>query len=94
MDAETQQKNVTVRLVRGRVYYYKNERFEKGKDVKVTSDLADELESLAITRFDRDGEKFDKPRFRIVRPEEAEDDEEDEPTPRRRGRKPSRANSR
>jgi len=57
----------TATLVRGRVYYYKDHRFEIGKIVVVDDELATILEDLVEEVSDGDNERFEKPRFQVLR---------------------------
>lgn len=54
-------------LVRGRVYFYKEMKFEYGVPLVVTAEVADILENEVATVNDKDGERFEKPFFHIQR---------------------------
>jgi hypothetical protein len=60
--------NCTATLLRGGVYYFGDQRFERDKPVKVTGEVADQLEELfEEVRVGRDDEKVKRPLFEIVR---------------------------
>lgn len=68
----------TATLVRGRVYIYKNEKFEIGVTRVVSDELADILEDITVETKDTDDETFAKPMFDIrrkVQPPKAPGDE-------------------
>jgi hypothetical protein len=54
-------------LVRGRVYYYKDDRFDVNQPKVVSKGIADALEELYDETSDSEGERFEKPFFRIER---------------------------
>jgi len=54
-------------LVRGRVYYHKDVRFELGKPVVVSNELATILEDLVQEVHDADREVYEKPLFLVQR---------------------------
>jgi hypothetical protein len=64
-------------LVRGRVYFYKDQKFEVGKPTVVSNELANILEELHEEISDADGERFEKPFFYVQRgvprPQEAQE---------------------
>lgn len=55
----------TAELVRGRVYWYKNQEFKKGEAVVVDDELANILEELHAEVQDKDGETYEKPFFDV-----------------------------
>jgi len=54
-------------LVRGRVYYHKDVRFDVGKPTVVSDELANILEDLVQEVHDADKEVFEKPLFEVKR---------------------------
>lgn len=58
---------ITATLERGRVYYYKDHRFEVGVSTVVSEDLASILEDLYDQTTDSEGEAFEKPYFHVQR---------------------------
>lgn len=59
-------------LRRGRVYVYKNERFERNIPRPVSEEMARELEELADIITDEEGEQTEKRVFKVERPGEDE----------------------
>jgi len=79
---------ITATLIRGRVYYYKNIEFRRGKATVVTDPvLAAELESLVEDVEDTDSEVFEKPFFSVDFYAQPPGQEEEEEVPRVRRRK-------
>lgn len=57
----------TATLVRGRVYFFRNEKFELGVTRVVPDELANDLEELHDTIKDTDGDYYEKPFFDVQR---------------------------
>lgn len=54
-------------LVRGRVYFYKDLKFEYGIPLVVSDEIAGILEQECAEVKDKDGERFEKPFFEVKR---------------------------
>lgn len=57
----------TATLLRGRVYFYKDQEFKLGEPSIVTDQIADVLEELHHEVKDKDGEIYEKPFFDVRR---------------------------
>jgi len=71
-------------LVRGKVYFYKNERFDRGVARPVTEDLGLILETIVDERIDMDNEVYEKPLFKVEYGVPKSELETEEPAPVRR----------
>jgi hypothetical protein len=56
----------TATLVRGRVYFYKNEEYKRDVPKVVDEDTALELEALTEEVYDSDGDVMDKHVFKVA----------------------------
>ena len=81
---------ITATLVRGRVYIYKNEKFELNEERVVSKELADILEDIVVETKDTDGENFAKPMFHIKRNVSAPEKRDNPDAPRAVTRLPVR----
>jgi hypothetical protein len=63
--ADKTTKNITATLLRGKTYYYKGTRFDKGEPVSISLSLAEEIEEINDEVTDKDGEIRQKPCFKV-----------------------------